>query len=129
MMAAMSIGPAYFNPYELTAAQIGAARAQDLFRAGHRRPLRQRLQRSDELIGRVEHCRLQSVLLVSADLWQQAAALTAEVDPGLRRQLGTDRRASHLGEILFRLQAKLLEEINQQRTRGTAPVIPLFPER
>lgn len=128
-MAAMSIGPAYFNPYELTAAQIAAARAQDLFRARHRRPLRQRLQLSDELIGRVERCRLESARLVSADLWQETVALTAEVDPGLRRQLGTDRRPDHLGEVLFRLQARLLEEINQQRTRGSAPVIPLFPDR
>ncbi|MHB1577287.1 MAG: hypothetical protein ACYCX9_12370 [Candidatus Dormibacteria bacterium] len=125
----MSIGPAYFNPYELTASQIEAARSQDLFRARHRRPLRQRLQLSDQLMGRVERCRMESVQLVSAELWQETVTLAAEVDPGLRRQLGTDRRPDHLGEILFRLQARLLEEINQQRSRGDAPVIPLFPDR
>ncbi|MHB1501611.1 MAG: hypothetical protein ACYCYK_10690 [Candidatus Dormibacteria bacterium] len=125
----MSVGPSYFNPYELTAMEVAAARAREAFRARHRRPLRQRLQLSDELLGRVERCRLESVPLVSTDLWRSAVTLTAEVDLGLRRQLGTDRRPDHLGEILFRLQARLLEEIHQERTMGDATVIPLFPDR
>jgi hypothetical protein len=125
-MAAMSADAAAFNPYELTALQIAAARAQDAFRSRHRRPARQRLATSDELIDWVERCRLQSLRLVPSALWQHAVFLTATVDPALRRRLGSDRRPDHVSEILFDCQARILDQIRCDRDRGRATVIPLF---
>jgi len=126
IMAAMSADAAAFNPYELTALQIAAARAQDAFRSRHRRPARQRLATSDELIDWVERCRLQSLRLVPSALWQHAVFLTATVDPALRRRLGSDRRPDHVSEILFDCQARILDQIRCDRDRGRATVIPLF---
>ncbi len=129
IIAAMSLSAAPCNPYEVTALQIAAARAQDAFRSRHRRPLRQRLATSDELIDWVERCRLQSLRLVPSALWQHAVFLTATVDPALRRRLGRDRRPDHVSEILFDCQARILDQIRSDRNRGRAPVISLFAPR
>jgi hypothetical protein len=127
MMAPMSLGAAYSNPYEVTALQIAAARAQLTFRSRHRRSPQQRLEASDQLLEHVEHCRMQSLPTVAEEVFEQVAALAISVDPGLRLALGGCRDPDHVGEILFLVQGRLMRAVQDERGRGLAPVIPLFP--
>ena len=126
-MAPMSLGAAYSNPYEVTALQIATARAQLTFRSRHRRSPQQRLEASDQLLEHVEHCRLQSLPTVADEVFEQVAALLISVDPGLRLALGGRRDPNHVGEILFQVQRRLMQAVQDERGRGLAPVIPLFP--
>lgn len=126
-MAPMSLGAAYSNPYEVTALQIAAARAQQTFRSRHRRSPQQRLEASDQLLEHVEHCRLQSLPTVADEVFEQVAALVISVDPGMRLALGGRRDPDHVGEILFQVQRRLMRAVQDERGRGLAPVIPLFP--
>ena len=126
-MAPMSLGAAYSNPYEVTALQIATARAQLTFRSRHRRSPQQRLEASDQLLEHVEHCRLQSLPTVADEVFEQVAALLISVDPGLRLALGGSRDPNHVGEILFQVQRRLMQAVQDERGRGLAPVIPLFP--
>lgn len=126
-MAPMSLGAAYSNPYEVTALQIAAARAQLTFRSRHRRSPQQRLEASDQLLEHVERCRLQSLPTVADEVFEQVAALAKSVDPGLRLALGGSREPDHVGEVLFQLQGRLMRAVQDERGRGLAPVIPLFP--
>lgn len=126
-MAPMSLGAAYSNPYEVTALQIAAARAQLTFRSRHRRSPQQRLEASDQLLEHVEHCRLQSLPTVADQVFEQVAALVISVDPGMRLALGGRRDPDHVGEILFQVQRRLMRAVQDERGRGLAPVIPLFP--
>ncbi|MGB6771559.1 MAG: hypothetical protein WBF51_06090 [Candidatus Dormiibacterota bacterium] len=123
----MSLGAAYSNPYEVTALQIAAARAQQTFRSRHRRSPQQRLEASDQLLEHVEHCRLQSLPTVADEVFEQVAALVISVDPGMRLALGGRRDPDHVGEILFQVQRRLMRAVQDERGRGLAPVIPLFP--
>jgi len=123
----MSLGAAYSNPYEVTALQIATARAQLTFRSRHRRSPQQRLEASDQLLEHVEHCRLQSLPTVADEVFEQVAALLISVDPGLRLALGGRRDPNHVGEILFQVQRRLMQAVQDERGRGLAPVIPLFP--
>jgi hypothetical protein len=123
----MSLGAAYSNPYEVTALQIAAARAQLTFRSRHRRSPQQRLEASDQLLEHVEHCRLQSLPTVADQVFEQVAALAISVDPGMRLALGGRRDPDHVGEILFQVQRRLMQAVQDEHGRGLAPVIPLFP--
>ena len=127
MMAPMPTGAGYTNPYEVTALQIAAAKAQIVFRSRHRLTIQQRLHALDALVDQVEHCRIAGLRLVSGATWSQVARLASEVDPSLRRRLGADRDADRVGEVLFALQGCLMEVARAERSRGLAPVIPLFP--
>ncbi|MGH7608730.1 MAG: hypothetical protein ACREOD_02130 [Candidatus Dormibacteria bacterium] len=123
----MSIGAAYGNPYAATALQIAAARAQSTFRSRHRRGPRGRLKSSDELLEQVERCRLEAQHSVAEPVWEQVVSLVSSVDPRLRLALGLRRDPDHVGEILFQVQARLMQAAAADRQRGLAPVIPLFP--
>jgi hypothetical protein len=127
MMAPMSLGAAYTNPYEVTALQIAAARAQLTFRSRHRRTPQQRLVASDVLLEHVERCRLHSSQAVAGWVFDEVVALTSSLDPGLRLALGQSRDPDHVGRILFQVQARLMRAAQDERCRGLAPVIPLFP--
>ncbi len=126
-MAPMSMAGASRNPYEATALQISAARAQEVFRSRHRRTPRQRLLASDQLLEEVELCRLRRAPWVAGSSWDRVCALASSVDPRLRLALGGDRHPDHVGEILFQVQARLMRAALDERRRGLAPVIPLFP--
>ncbi|HEY6539153.1 MAG TPA: hypothetical protein VI138_08990 [Candidatus Dormibacteraeota bacterium] len=123
----MSLGAAYTNPYEVTALQIAAARAQLAFRSRHRRTPQQRLAASDVLLEQVERCRLQTVPRVDSWVFERVAVMARSVDPGLRAALGVNRNPDHVGRILFQVQARLMRAAQDERTRGLASVIPLFP--
>jgi len=127
MMARMSLGAAYTNPYEVTALQIAAARAQLTFRSRHRRTPQQRLRASDVLLEYVERCRMQAERSVAGWVFEQVVALTSSVDPSLRLTLGLNRDPDHVGRVLFQVQARLMRAALDERGRGLAPVIPLFP--
>ncbi|MGH7692221.1 MAG: hypothetical protein ACRENY_07315 [Candidatus Dormibacteria bacterium] len=123
----MSLGAPYSNPYEVTALQIAAARAQLAFRSRHRRTPKQRLATSDLLLEQVERSRLRSSPRIGGWVFDQVAALTGSVDPGLRAALGSQRDPEHVSRILFEAQARLMRAAEEERARGLAPVIPLFP--
>jgi hypothetical protein len=127
MMAPMSLGAAYSNPYEVTALQIAAARAQLIFRSRHRRTPQQRLELSDVLLEHVERCRLEARCSISGPVWEQVVSLTGSVDSRLRFELGRNRHPNHVGHILFEVQARLMKAVQAEHQRGLAPVIPLFP--
>ncbi|MGH7643771.1 MAG: hypothetical protein ACRENX_12320 [Candidatus Dormibacteria bacterium] len=123
----MSLGAAYTNPYEVTALQIAAASVQLNFRSRHRRSPQQRLEASDALLEEVECCRLLASPSVSGWVYEQVAALAKSIDPGLRMALGLSRDPEVVGQILFLVQGRLMRAAQEERSRGLAPVIPLFP--
>lgn len=129
MMAPMSLGAHYVNPYEVTALQIAAARAQSGFRSRHRRDLRECLRATDRLLDQVERTRLSDHSRVPASTWVEALRLADEVLPELCAQLRQQRHPDRVGEALFRIQDRLLEEARRRQTPVLAPVIPLFPPR
>src|ERR1035437_3238185 len=100
MMAPMSLGAAYTNPYEVTALQIAAARAQLTFRSRHRRTPQQRLVASDVLLEHVERCRLHSSQAVAGWVFDEVVALTSSLDPGWGAGLGENRDRAPHGAIL-----------------------------
>jgi hypothetical protein len=64
---------------------------------------------------------------VPNEVFEQVAALVTSVDPGLRLALRGCRHPDHVGEILFQVQGRLMRAVQDERGRGLAPVIPLFP--
>ncbi|MGH7640782.1 MAG: hypothetical protein ACREN7_02105 [Candidatus Dormibacteria bacterium] len=126
-MARMSLGAAYLNPYELTALQIAGAQLQGAFRSRHRPSPQERLASSDRLLDQVERSRLNAQAAISAPVFDRVAELARSVDPRLRGALGSSRDPDHVGGILFQVQARLMWAAREERSRGLAPVIPLFP--
>ena len=44
-----------------------------------------------------------------------------------RQELGIDRSADHVSDVLFAAQEILQEQARQERQPQLAPIIPLFP--
>ncbi len=126
MMAPMSAGAAYQNPFEVTALEIAAARARSVFRSRHHSGLRQKLALSDALLDHAEHCRLEGRPYVSAWAWQETSRLASSVPGRLGERLGNNRHPDALSEVLFACQDRLLELLDLERHRAPAPVVPLF---
>lgn len=127
MIAAMSLGAAYLNPYEETALQIAAARAQAAFRSRHRSQHRDRLASTDRLLDQLERDRLQGGRIPSPGLREEAAKIAAEVDRALSRRLARASRIEELSDGIFALQRELLKVARAESEAGPALVIPLFP--
>jgi hypothetical protein len=53
--------------------------------------------------------------------------LVGAVEPQLRDELGIDRSADHVSDVLFAAQEILQEQARQERQPQLAPIIPLFP--
>jgi len=87
---------------------------------------RLRLRESDTLLDLVEECRIRGVR-PSPALWSAVVRLVGAVEPQLRDELGIDRSADHVSDVLFAAQEILQEEARQERRPQLAPIIPLFP--
>ena len=84
------------------------------------------LRESDALIDLIERCRERGDRLLPTQLWSAIVRFVGALDPGLRDQLGIDRRPGHVADILFSAQELLLERARHERVPMTARIIPLF---
>jgi hypothetical protein len=96
-------------------------RRERLFRS------RLRLRESDTLLDLVEECRVRGIRPLPPALWSAAVRLVGAVEPQLRDELGIDRSADHVSDVLFAAQEILQEQARQERQPQLAPIIPLFP--
>jgi hypothetical protein len=96
-------------------------RRERLFRS------RLRLRESDTLLDLVEECRIRGLRPLPPALWSAAVRLVGAVEPQLRDELGIDRSADHVSDVLFAAQEILQEEARRERQPQLAPIIPLFP--
>ena len=96
-------------------------RRERLFRS------RLRLRESDTLLDLVEECRVRGIRPLPPALWSATVRLIGAVEPQLRDELGIDRGADHVSDVLFAAQEILQEEARQERRPQLAPIIPLFP--
>jgi hypothetical protein len=99
----------------------------------HRRRERERmsarnlLRESDELMYWLEECLLQGLRIVPGWVMPRLVALLSEADPDLPRELGHERRPSHVMEFVYRAQERLMEQ--SVKARRPARIIPLFRRR
>jgi hypothetical protein len=96
-------------------------RRERLFRS------RLRLRESDTLLDLVEECRIRGIRPLPPALWSAAVRLVGAVEPQLRDELGIDRSADHVSDVVFAAQEILQEEARRERQPQLAPIIPLFP--
>ena len=85
------------------------------------------LNESDTLLDLVEECRLRRISPLSAALWSAVVRLVGTVEPSLRDELGINRDADHVSDVLFAAQELLQERARRARQPQLAPIIPLFP--
>lgn len=126
MIAAMSVEATYLSPFEQTALQIAAARAQAAFRSRHRQLHRDRLISTDRLLDELERARLQGGRKPAPGLRAEAARIADEVDHTLSRRLAMARGIEELSAGIFDLQDQLLKAARAEAQAGPAEVIPLF---
>lgn len=88
---------------------------------------RLRLRESDALIELIEECRLRDIRPLPSSLWSAVVRFVGVVEPGLRDELGINRDADHVAEILFAAQETLQELAREERRPQLAQVIQLFP--
>ena len=96
-------------------------RRERLFRS------RLHLRESDTLLDLVEECRIRGIRPLPPALWSAVVRLVGAVEPQLRDELGIDRSADHVSDVLFAAQEILQEETRRERQPQLAPIIPLFP--
>jgi len=89
---------------------------------------RLRLRESDALLDLVEECRLREIQPVPAVVWSAAARLVGSVEPELRDDLGINRDADHLSDVIFAAQEVLQAQAREELRPQLAPIIPLFPD-
>ena len=85
------------------------------------------LNESDTLLDLVEECRLRRISPLPAALWSAVVRLVGTVEPSLRDELGINRDADHVSDVLFAAQELLQEQAPRARQPQQAPIIPLFP--
>lgn len=98
------------------------------FRRGRELAAERRLRESDALIDLVEQCRLRDYRLVPTTVWARVVRFVHGVDPALRDELGIDRRADHVGDVMFAAQEIVLRQRIEERRPRMAEIIPLFPD-
>lgn len=84
------------------------------------------IRESDALVDLIERCRERGDRLLPTQLWSAVVRFLGALDPGLRDELGIDRRPAHVADILFASQELLLERARRERIPTTARIIPLF---
>jgi hypothetical protein len=85
------------------------------------------LNESDTLLDLVEECRLRRISPLPAALWSAVVRLVGTVEPSLRDELGINRDADHVSDVLFAAQELLQEQARRARQPQLAQIIPLFP--
>lgn len=117
------------GPLRRTVSELVRIERAAAFRRHHRSPARIRVHQIDQLLGRVEECRLQCQSQLPAGLWMEIVRALGELWPELRNELGRDRRTDHVADVLFTLQQQLLTAslaAQPPRPRRLAPIIQLF---
>jgi hypothetical protein len=84
------------------------------------------LRESDALIDLIERCRERGDRLLPTQLWSAVVRFVGALDGALRDQLGINREAGHVSDVLFASQGLLLERAREERAPVTARIIPLF---
>ena len=74
---------------------------------------RRLLRESDQLLNWLEECLVENLRFVPGWIMPRLVTLLSQADPGLPRELGSERRPEHLME-------------ESVRSRKPAPIIPLF---
>ena len=85
---------------------------------------RRLLQESDELLFWVEECLVQEVRIVPGWLVARLMVVLRHAHADLPGRLGRERRPGQVMEIIYDVQAALMEQACN--SRGPAEVIPLF---
>jgi hypothetical protein len=115
------------GPLAATRAELVDIERRARFRRERLAQARLRLRESDALLDLVEECRLRDVRPLPPVLWGAVARLVGGVEPDLRDELGIDRGADHVSDVLFAAQEVLQAEARRELRPQLAPIIPLFP--
>jgi len=115
------------GPLAATRAELVDIERRARFRRERLAQARLRLRESDALLDLVEECRLRDVRPLPPVLWGAVARLVGGVEPELRDELGIDRGADHVSDVLFAAQEVLQAEARRELRPQLAPIIPLFP--
>jgi len=117
------------GPLAATRAELIDIERRARFRRERLARARLRLRESDALLDLVEECRVREIRPLPPVLWGAVARLVGSVEPELRDDLGIDRSADHVSDVLFSAQELLQAEARQELRPQLAPIIPLFPAR
>ena len=117
------------GPLAATRAELVDIERRARFRRERLARARLRLRESDALLDLVEECRVREIRPLPPVLWGAVARLVGAVEPELRDDLGIDRSADHVSDVLFSAQELLQAEARQELRPQLAPIIPLFPAR
>ncbi|MGO8685708.1 MAG: hypothetical protein ACLQT7_00790 [Candidatus Dormibacteria bacterium] len=115
------------GPLAATRAELVDIERRARFRRERLARARLRLRESDVLLDLVEECRVRDIRPLPPALWGAVARLVGAVEPDLRDDLGIDRGADHVSDVLFSAQEVLQAEARQELRPQLAPIIPLFP--
>jgi len=115
------------GPLAATRAELVDIERRARFRRERLAVARLRLRESDALLDLVEECRLHDIRPLPPVLWGAVARLIGAVEPELRDELGIDRSADHVSDLLFAAQEILQAEARQWLEPQLARIIPLFP--
>ena len=115
------------GPLATTRAELVDIERRARFRRERLAVARLRLRESDALLDLVEECRVRGIRPLPPVLWGAVARLIGAVEPALRDELGIDRSADHVSDLLFAAQELLQAEARQRLEPQLARIIPLFP--
>jgi hypothetical protein len=115
------------GPLAVTRAELVDIERRARFRRERLARARLRLRESDALLDMVEECRVRDIRPLPPVLWGAVARLVGGVEPELRDELGIDRSADHVSDVLFAAQEVLQAEARHELRPQLAPIIPLFP--
>ena len=117
------------GPLQRTAVELDHLRRVAAFRRSRDLASKRRVRESDALLEHIEQCRLRGISPLPTGLWIHVVRLVGAVDPQLRDDLGINREADHVSDILFAAQEELLRRHLEERQPRPARIIPLFGER
>jgi hypothetical protein len=115
------------GPLARTRAELIHIERRAAFRRARLTRERMWLNESDTLLDLVEECRLRRISPLPVALWSAVVRLVGTVEPALRDELGINRDADHVCDVLFAAQEVLQERAHRARQPQLAPIIQLFP--
>ena len=126
-MADASLIEALPGPLERTVLELRRIERDAVWRRPRVSRTRMLLRESDALVDLVERCRSRRMRLLPAQVWFAVVRFVGGLDTDLRDELGINRDAQHVADILFSAQELLLDRLREERTpRQPARIIPLF---
>jgi hypothetical protein len=115
------------GPLARTRAELVHIERRAAFRRERLARARLRLRESDALLELVEECRLRDITPLPHSLWSAVVRFVGAVQPSLRDELGINRDADHVSDVLFTAQESLQARAREERRPQLAPIIQLFP--